>query len=76
MLTFSSPVRVKSPRIGITREVNNVETAAEELLTWRSRSITWKAAIAACLAAKEGTGTAEEARAKFQIAAKAYGVLR
>ncbi|WP_195180316.1 DUF982 domain-containing protein [Mesorhizobium sp. INR15] len=76
MLKFSSSVRVKSPRIGLTREVNDVETAAEELLTWRSRSVIWKAAVAACLAAKEGGGTADEVRLKFQIAAKAYGVLR
>ncbi|WP_246678989.1 MULTISPECIES: DUF982 domain-containing protein [unclassified Mesorhizobium] len=76
MLWFSPPVPVKTKRVGVTREVNSVEAAAEELLTWDKRDAQWQAAVKACIAAKEGNGTPEAARHAFLAAAKACGMLR
>ncbi|TPK91516.1 DUF982 domain-containing protein [Mesorhizobium sp. B2-4-17] len=76
MLWFSPPVAVKSKQIGMTHMVSNVDAAAEELLIWDGRGPKWRAAVEACLAAKEGTGTADDARKAFLAAAKANGMLR
>ncbi|MBZ9852775.1 DUF982 domain-containing protein [Mesorhizobium sp. CA13] len=76
MLWFSPPVPVKTKRVGVTREVNSVDAAAEELLTWHKRNAQWQTAVKACIAAKEGTRTPEAARQAFLTAAKACGMLR
>ncbi|MBZ9799592.1 DUF982 domain-containing protein [Mesorhizobium sp. ES1-4] len=75
MLWFSSPVPVKTKQIGVTRMVSNVDAAAEELLTWGNHGPKWRAAVDACIAAAEGTGTIENARKAFLAAAKANGML-
>jgi hypothetical protein len=76
MLWFSPPVPVRTARIGMTHNVNNVDAAAEELLTWEKRNAKWRAAVEACIAAKEGTMTPDAVRTAFVAAAKACGMLR
>jgi hypothetical protein len=74
-LWFSPAVPVRTERVGLTRNVNNVEAAAEELLKWTKRGPKWQKAAQACYAALEGTGSPEEVRNSFEAAAKASGML-
>ncbi|TIL29501.1 DUF982 domain-containing protein [Mesorhizobium sp.] len=50
----SAPVRTDRP--GLTINVNNVETAAQELLKVDQAWPKWKQAVETCMAAVEGDG--------------------
>jgi hypothetical protein len=60
----------------LTHYVSNVQTASEQLLTWRERGPMWRKAVKVCLDALAGKRTPDEARKAFEVAAKEAGMLR
>jgi uncharacterized protein DUF982 len=72
---FSPPVRVKTSTIGRFYEVNNVRTAAEQLLLWERRGPKWRKAVQTCMDAMEGKKSPEAARKAFEAAARESGML-
>ncbi|PBB16525.1 DUF982 domain-containing protein [Mesorhizobium sp. WSM4313] len=74
-LWFSPPIPVKTPRIGIRHEINNVQAAAENLLEWPKRGRNWNKAVKACLAALAGDVPPEDVRVAFEAAAREEGML-
>nr|WP_036241361.1 DUF982 domain-containing protein [Mesorhizobium sp. STM 4661] len=69
-LWFYPPVYVATKQVGLTRGVNNVRVAAEELLEWDKRGAKWRKAVQACIDAEEGRASADEVRKAFEAAAK------
>ncbi|MER8949407.1 DUF982 domain-containing protein, partial [Mesorhizobium sp. M0959] len=47
---FNPPVPVKTERPGIIHNVNNAETAGEELMKWTKRGPCWDLAVRVCMA--------------------------
>lgn len=74
-----SPVPIQWGRIGTTRMVTSAQEAAECLLSedWPAKGSKARfGAQATLLAALEGSASADDARAAFERAAKAAGILR
>ena len=65
---LSVPVRGDSP--GLTINVNNVETAAQELLKWTGHGPKWREAARVCGAGLADEMPPEECRKAFLEAAK------
>lgn len=59
----------------MSRGVNNVTAAGEELLTWQKRNAKWRKAVETVVAFSEGQATADDVRETFKAAAKACGML-
>lgn len=75
---FNPPVVVQSEGSGQTSYgVTNVERAAEFLLRWRhlNHGPSWLAAVEACMDAIKNGGCPDEARKKFEAAARECGQL-
>ncbi|MER9923164.1 DUF982 domain-containing protein [Mesorhizobium sp. M0048] len=73
MVLPSGPVKTERP--GTLRNVNNAETAGEELLKWTKRGPCWDLAVSVCMAVIFDEMEAEEARKAFLAAAKEEGRL-
>lgn len=67
---FSAPVAVRTERAGLTRNVNNVEAAGQELMKWTKRGPKWNQAVRVCIACIADEMEPEEARKAFLAAAK------
>ena len=74
-LWFHPPVVVMTEKPGLSMGISSVERAGEQLLQWSVRGPNWEAAVAACMAALDGTGTPEQAREAFAEAARESGML-
>lgn len=74
-LWFDPPVSVTREKPSLTIIISSVERAAEQLLTWEERGPKWHMALVACMAAMEGSETADNARAAFEEAAREGGRL-
>lgn len=74
-ISFSNPVRVKTKRPGLTREVRTVRAALESLNDFQKRGRAWDHAAEVCASAMLGGYTPSEAREAFEAAARAAGVL-
>ncbi|MER8509526.1 MULTISPECIES: DUF982 domain-containing protein [unclassified Mesorhizobium] len=72
---FNPPVPVKTERPGIIHNVNNAETAGEELMKWTKRGPCWDLAVRVCMAVIFDEMEPEEARKAFLAAAKEEGTL-
>ncbi|TGQ35835.1 DUF982 domain-containing protein [Mesorhizobium sp. M00.F.Ca.ET.216.01.1.1] len=72
-LWFSPPVYVRTARTGIRYGVNNIEGAAEELVTWTKCGPKWRHAVEACLEGLRGRVSPDEVRSAFEEAAKEEG---
>lgn len=80
--SFHPPVLVETDLPGQCLAVSNVEKAAELLLEWRRRELSWRAAVVACMTAmrpdlpnEQAELAANRARAAFARAARDAGVL-
>ncbi|WP_352775797.1 DUF982 domain-containing protein [Mesorhizobium sp. M0571] len=73
---FSPPVPVRTERAGMTRNVNNVEAAGQELMKWTKRGPKWNQAVRVCIACIADQMEPEEARKAFLAAAEEEGMLR
>lgn len=79
---FHPPVLLQTDRPGQSFAVSNVEKAAELLLEWHRRELSWRAAVVACMTAmrpdlpnEQAELAANRARAAFAKAARDAGIL-
>ncbi len=73
MLSFSSPVYVRTTPTGVRHGIDHIEAAAEELVTWTKRGPKWRHAVEVCLEGLKGRVSPEEVRSAFEEAAKEEG---
>jgi hypothetical protein len=73
---FNPSVPVRGDRPGLTINVNNVETAALELLKWTGHGPKWREAARVCGAGLADEMPPDDCRKSFLEAAKEEGVLR
>ncbi|WP_353011738.1 DUF982 domain-containing protein [Mesorhizobium sp. M0977] len=67
---FSPPVPVRTESAGMTRNVNNVEAAGQELMKWTKRGPKWNQAVRVWIACIADEMEPEEARKAFLAAAE------
>ncbi|MER9665230.1 DUF982 domain-containing protein [Mesorhizobium sp. M0203] len=72
---FYPSVPVRTERAGLTRNVNNVEAAGQELMKWTKRGPKWHQAVRVCIACISDEMEPEEARKAFLAAAEEEGML-
>ncbi|AZO28525.1 MULTISPECIES: DUF982 domain-containing protein [Mesorhizobium] len=76
MRSFSSPVYVRTDRLGLRYGVDHVQKAAEQLRKWSKRGPSWHKAMILCQSALEGDPIDPQIiRKAFRAAAKEADML-